>query len=63
MPLFPESDVIRTEEFMPEFVSTELSHLGLAQPASDYLIATLYADEMPFLERRIQIADVLRDWA
>jgi hypothetical protein len=55
-PLFPDDDVIADHEIPLVFQS-------VPEPTSDFLLCTLFADEMPPLKRKIPVVAALNDWA
>lgn len=56
-PLFPKSNLICEAE-----IPFALNPVPNAEPTADYLICTLFADEMPFIERKIPLASALNNW-
>jgi hypothetical protein len=57
-PIFPCSDEIRQEE-----LPSVWDNRTMPQPVADYMYCTLFADDMPFSERRVSVADALEGWA
>jgi len=58
-PLFPNSDV--------DLLSSQEFNYGIGysvpHPTPDYLLGSLFADEMPCIERKIMLVDAIRGWA
>ena len=58
-PLFPNSDFdLVFSEYMHHSIGPSVPH-----PSAEYLLCTLFADEMPFIERKIMLTDAFRGWA
>jgi len=55
-PLFPGDDIITVREIPATFQT------NVPEPAADYLLCTLFADEMPSLKRKILVPSALNDW-
>jgi hypothetical protein len=56
-PLFPKSEMIRDVEI------PIVLHSNVPKPTGDSMFCTLYADEMPGIEREILLTAVLTDWS
>ena len=56
-PIFPGDDVILDEE-LPHMFPVQPN----PEPTGDFMICTLYADEMPMMRREIPILPAMQEW-
>lgn len=54
-PLFPGDDVIVEKEI-------PATSRGIPQPTEDFIVCSLYADEMPAIKRKIPVLPALNNW-